>query len=231
MTRGFQVIVVSVLLTAPLAAQTPADVAQQARLSRVERALLLAVNSGAQTVVQQVRQVAPQPGYMLSGAPDVTGWRLDGYGVVFVVRVPAIRPSFVLALRLMDPRAPQPFTAGRGTRVAITQGAPDGGAVAAPPPAPFVDPDLMRDPDAVYTREVKAQLIDGMLESSRGLAIAPNEFLTVMARDNTPLDLLDPIDHVVQTIEFRMKGSDLAAYHSGALSIGEARQRVVVTEK
>lgn len=238
MTRGFQAIAISVLLTAPVvAAQAPSDRGQPARapaaLAPVERALLLAVNSGAQTVVQQVRQVAPQPGYMLSGAPDVTGFRLTGYGVFFHVRVPAIRPTFALALRLMDPRdrAPQ-VSRGRGTRVAVVNGAPDTAVVEPPPPPdPFVDPDLIRDPDAVYTREVKAQVIEAMLESSRGLGLAPDEVLTVAARDNTPLDLLDPIGHEAQTIEFKITGRDLAAYHSGAISVDEARKRVAVTEQ
>lgn len=237
MTRGFQAIAIIVLLTAPVvAAQAPSDRGQPARapgaLTPVERALLLAVNSGAQTVIQQVRQVAPQPQFMLAGAPDVTGFRLTGYGVFFHVRVPAIRPTFALALRLMDPRdRPSQVSRGRGTRVAIANGAPETAVLEPPPPDPFVDPDLIRDPNAVYTREVKAQLIEAMLESSRGLALAPDEVFTVAARDPTPLDLLDPLDHEVQTIEFKITGRDLAAYHSGAISVDEARKRVAVTEQ
>ena len=228
MTRGIQVLAWSLLLIAPLAAQAPGDRGQQAQLARVERALLVAVNSGAQTMLQQVRQVAPQLGYMLSGAPDVTGFRLDGYGVFFHVRVPMIRPTFALALRL-DPRAQ--LLSGRGTRVSLPGGSPEAVTVGAPPAAPFIDPELLRDPEGFYTREVQQKLIDTMLESSRGLVLAPDNVLTVAARDNTPLDLLDPADGEVHTVEFTIKGRDLAAYHAGTISLDEARHRVVLTEK
>ncbi len=75
-----------------------------------------------------------------------------------------------------------------------------------------VDPDVINDPNEGWTREVKAALIEAMLENSGPLSIAAEEWLTVAARDNLPRDPLVPGDTVdFSTVIFRVKGSDLAA--------------------
>ena len=45
---------------------------------------------------------------------------------------------------------------------------------------------MVRDPNEAYTRAVKEALVDAMLESSGPLNLAPDEWLTVAARDNVP---------------------------------------------
>jgi len=78
---------------------------------------------------------------------------------------------------------------------------------------------------------VKAALIDAMLENSGALALAPEEWLTVAARDNVPRDPLVPSDTAdFSTVIFRIKGSDLAAFRAGRLALDEARQKVEVRE-
>ena len=56
-----------------------------------------------------------------------------------------------------------------------------------PPPAPAASPSstaVSIDPGEVFTQAVASALIDAMLENSGSLVIAPDEWLTVAARDN-----------------------------------------------
>jgi hypothetical protein len=93
----------------------------------------------------------------------------------------------------------------------------------------------MQDPNAInraYTDAVQRELIEAMLDYSVPMAIAPDEFLTVGARDNMQRDSLAPPDphEEVVTILLRIKGSDLAAFRAGQIDRAEARKRVQVRE-
>jgi len=104
-------------------------------------------------------------------------------------------------------------------------------AGAAAPARPTVDPDVIENPHAVYTREVKDALIRAMLEQGPTLALGPDEWLTVAARDDEPRNPLLPGNTVdYSTWMIRIKGSDLAAIRSNTLSLDEARKRVEVSE-
>ena len=90
---------------------------------------------------------------------------------------------------------------------------------------------MVRDPNEAYTRSVKEALVDAMIESSGPLNLGSDEWLTVAARDNVPPDPLVPGDTTeLNTVIFRIKGSDLAAFRSGTLSLGEARKKVEARE-
>jgi hypothetical protein len=129
-----------------------------------------------------------------------------------------------LQMRLA-PAEPAP-AAGRG---GVSAAALVAGAAGSPRPA--VDPEIVENPHAVYTREVKDALIRAMLEQGPTLALSADEWLTVAARDDEPRDPLRPGDAVdYRTWMIRVKGSDLAAIRSNALSVEEARKRVEVTE-
>jgi hypothetical protein len=96
---------------------------------------------------------------------------------------------------------------------------------------PAVDARVLDNPAEGYTREVKAALVDAMIENSGPLALGPEEWLTVAARDNVPRDPLIPGDMAdFSTIIFRVKGSDLAAFRAGRMTLEEARQKVEVRE-
>jgi hypothetical protein len=98
-------------------------------------------------------------------------------------------------------------------------------------PQVAVDRRLLDNPAEGYTREVKAALIDAMIEHSGALGLGPEEWLTVAARDDVPRDPLIPGDATdFSTIIFRMKGSDLAAFRAGRMTLEEARQKVEVRE-
>ena len=118
------------------------------------------------------------------------------------------QPQFAQAVRRLEMRAQ--------AQNPIALRAPGAGTVAASQvavrPPPNVDARVVDNPAEGYTREVKAALIDAMIENSGPLALGPDEWLTVAARDNVPRDPLSPGDTAdFSTIIFRVKGSDLAA--------------------
>jgi hypothetical protein len=99
------------------------------------------------------------------------------------------------------------------------------------PAAPPVDPSLIEDPNGSYTREVSVAIIDAMIENSGPLPVGENEWLTVAARDNVRPDRLVPGDTSnISSIVFRIKGTDLAAYRAGRITLEETRARVEVKQ-
>jgi len=86
-------------------------------------------------------------------------------------------------------------------------------------------------PNAAYTREVSQAIVDAMIENSGPLPIAENEWLTVAARDNVRPDRLVPGDTSnISSIVFRIRGTDLAAFRGGRMTLDEARKRVEIKQ-
>jgi hypothetical protein len=78
---------------------------------------------------------------------------------------------------------------------------------------------------------VKAALVDAMIENSGPIALGAEEWLTVAARDNVPRDPLIPTDAAdTRSIIFRIKGSDLAAYRAGRVTLDDIRKKVETRE-
>jgi hypothetical protein len=260
---------ISILGIAALLLAATAVMAQQAddaqvrarqRIAMMEGTLESAVKIGADNLLRQLKAVAPDPP-MLTGVPEVRGFRLDGYGIFFDVGVPMLRLPVTWPLRYMinsdnrelqilaaelkqlstqmDARH-QPQLAQVVRRLELRAQAqgpvtlrPTGAVAASQVEAtqPPVDSPLLDNPAEGYTREVKAALMDAMIENSGPLALGPDEWLTVAARDNVPRDPLVPGDTAdFSTIIFRLKGSDLGAFRAGRLTLEETRQRVEVRE-
>jgi hypothetical protein len=87
----------------------------------------------------------------------------------------------------------------------------------------------MQNPDAAYEVEVREALISAMLEYGSTLALQPEEWLTVAARDNQSVVIPGDLSETV-TVILRIKGSDLAELMAGRLTPLDARRRVVVRE-
>jgi len=224
----------------------------------MEGVLEKAVQNGAAIVSRQVRAIAPDAMF-LTGATQVRGFRLDGFGVFFDVEVPALQPTVAWTLRAMlgdngsslaqlkafvqkvtDPRdreellrairqlelvMPSPLAADAGAPRQVAD------RPQASSPARSVDALLASDPAAAYTREVKAAIIEAMLENSGPLAVANDEWLVVAARDSEPGNRLVPGDaYDTTTWVLRVRGSDLAAFRAGRLTLEDARNRVEVRE-
>jgi hypothetical protein len=99
-------------------------------------------------------------------------------------------------------------------------------------PRPSVSPAdvaIIDDPAEAWRQEVRSTLIDVMIENT-GLTIAPDEFIIVAARGVLSADRLVSDSGDARTIELRLKGSDLAAYRAGSITLEEARKRVGVRE-
>ena len=120
----------------------------------------------------------------------------------------------------------QDAAARAGTSTVSTQ------SVTLPAPTqPQVDPTVISDPNAAYTREVSAAIVDAMIENSGSLPVGDNEWLTVAARDNIRPDRLVPGDTSnISSIVFRIKGSDLAAFRAGRMTLEDARAHVEVKQ-
>jgi hypothetical protein len=125
------------------------------------------------------------------------------------------------ALTVADPRdaaagvdAPPPPAAQSADPAAATPSAP---------PDPILD-----DPQEAYRAEIRDALMDAMLEHSRGLGIAPDEWLTIAARSNDERPRLAPVDTDSRTVVIKVRGSDLNAFLGGQINRDEARARMDV---
>jgi hypothetical protein len=94
---------------------------------------------------------------------------------------------------------------------------------------PAGDAALNESPDLTYEMEVRDALVGAMLEYGQTLALQPNEWLTIAARDNQTVIVPGDLTETV-TVILRMKGSDLADYKAGRLDEATARSRVEVRE-
>jgi hypothetical protein len=235
-------------VAASVAAQTPApnnaeQIKARQRISTMEGVLERAVSNGAENLLRQVRTLMPDAP-MLSGVPKVRGFRLDGYGVFFDVEVPALRLPVTWPLRyLIDDNRVVVSTTLAEMRALVGEQLPrerdrfellakrlEVRAVTPQVQPRAADP-MVTEPDEAYTRAVKETLVDAMIENSGPMAIGADEWLTVAARDNAPRDPLLPGDTAgLDTLLFQVKGSDLAAFRAGRLTLDEARRRVNVRE-
>jgi hypothetical protein len=230
-------------LAAPAWAQTqqeaPRATQDRQQLMTVSGALRDAISTGATAMLRQVRQESPRAEFFFTGSPEVQWYRFPE-GPLFTVQVPELRPSNQWAIaqffeqqrRQQLQRAAQ-VEGGRGvvaTNVGATSSAdPSGKVPLTPPPSPYLD----QDPDAVYTREVQWSLMDAMLQHSKPLRIAPTQALRVVARsiDFGRLDPRSPSSASEDaTIYFSIKGSDLAAFHEGKITLEQARKLVSIIE-
>lgn len=147
---------------------------------------------------------------------------------------PAARAAFERSLKQLEtqavPNTPYARTANTANP-AVSAGViiPDGSA---PPRTPVVDKAWAQDPNRAYTEAVTRALVDAIIDYSTPMALGPDQWLTVAARDNEGRDTLapqDPLEEVV-TMIYRIKGADLIAYRAGKIDRDEARKRVQVSQ-
>lgn len=193
---------------------SPAEVRERRKaILLFEGVLMQAVKVAAQDTVSEIRRI--EPGIvMFSSAPvRAHGTYLEGYGVFVQVEIPSVIPSvasLVETLRRDRMRVNPP--AAQPTQIS-------GGTTGAPPV------EAMMDPDAHYVQSVKDQLVNAMIRHSNSLELRPDEWLTVEARDGseTPSQVTQP-----STMNLRIRGSDLADFFAGRITIEEARKRIQV---
>lgn len=108
-------------------------------------------------------------------------------------------------------------------------------AIASPTVAPLIPLNpkasgdaILKDPDGAYRGEVIAALMDAMLDYSRGLDIAPEEWLEVGARRDDGARVALATGGEAPTTQIRISGADLRAYLGGQVSREETRKRMQV---
>lgn len=100
-------------------------------------------------------------------------------------------------------------------------------SAAVQPPQVANDP-VLANPNEAYRAAIRTALVEAMLEHTRGLNLAPNEWLTVAARGSDDRPRLAPADTEGQTNVLSVRGSDLAAFLAGQITLEEAVKRVDV---
>lgn len=181
-----------------------------------------------ESVAWSIRTMAMEPD------PFLAQWVANLRRIATTVQDPAVRARLEQNIAQMEqqlhPGAEPPASAAQGQPGAARRVSSANVAQDEPqtPAAPSL-PDIVKDPNALYTETVKNALIDAMLDYSGPMGIGPEEWLTVAARDaEGPLNPGEPYDAV--TIVIRIKGSDLAAFRGERITREEARKRVEVRE-
>ena len=180
------------------------------------------------TMAFTLRQMVDQNGLGAAAAVN----QLKAY--IDTVQDPRQRATLDRALRRLElqvgPVGPVPQDASASART-VGASTVTAQTTVAPVAAPAVDPQVIEDPNAAYTREVSTAIVDAMIENSGPLPIAENEWLTVAARDNIRPDRLVPGDTSnISSIVFRIKGVDLAAFRAGRMALEETRKHVEITQ-
>jgi len=241
MKRIEAVVVGLVLATGSMAAQqapvTPAVAPEVQILQRrfqfqlMEGVIENAVRQGAQEFAVRVQGVAPV-GMLFMGMPKARGFPLEHWGVVFDVEIPQVRESYVVLNELQRPAlTPSPQAGNQQVsnpgKVSATR-AP--GVMA---DDPMAKSPLPRDPyqvaNELYRETVKDKLVGAMLDYSKALEIGADEWLSVVARgeeDPVPTSLYNESKAMI----LRIKGSDLAAFHSGKITRDDARKLVIESQ-
>jgi hypothetical protein len=138
------------------------------------------------------------------------------------------------AANMADPARAENAPRREGQATVVTVQRPQGAApavagapqvVAEAPPAASD-----QDPGEAYTLAVKEALVDAMLRYSQSLALGADEWLVIAARDRGEPGIGSDDPFEVTTIQLRIKGADLQAFHAGRLTPEEARKRVEVKE-
>jgi hypothetical protein len=221
----------------------------------MEGVLTVAVRNGAETLARQL-QIAEPGSLVVAGTAHARGFALEGYGVFFDVDVPPMKQSVawstmmlvrearrqqlrqLLASADVDPgtrrRAEGELRRLEGSPLEpaapspVADGSPAPGTVSAQvtSDAPTLD---QQDPNQLYTEAVKTALIDAMLNFSGSMDLAPDEWLTVAARDSEGLPIPGAVDDA-STIVLSVKGRDVAAFQAKQITLEEARKRVQARE-
>lgn len=197
----------------------------------MEGVLENAVRQGATEVAVRAEMTVPM-GPLFMGPAKAKGFPLDGFGVVFHVEIPVILESRVMLSQMVPPAPPAQgptIVSNRGAAAPPTTRAT--GVVPEDPMArsPIVPDPFLADPNAFYRNAVRDKLVDVILDYSRSLNVADGEWLSVAARSAEgpgPNSLQDDS----RTLILRIKGEDLALFHTGRINREEAKKRVIESQ-
>jgi hypothetical protein len=143
---------------------------------------------------------------------------------------PALRQALEsLQLRLVPPSGTSNLTtAPPEARTVSTQSAPPAqtSQVAQATRAQAPADQILANPNEAYRAAIRSSLVEAMLEHTRGLNLGPNEWLTVAARGSDDQLRVASSGTEGQTNILSIRGSDLAAFLAGQITLEEAEKRV-----
>ena len=190
----------------PAVDATSSQVQARQQISALEGALENAVKQGTMMLNQRLQASNTNNEVLLVGLTRARGFRLDDYGVVFDVEFPSMRRSMVWSIQELE----RANAGGRAVRA--------------------VDEQPTIRPREIYQTEIANALVDAILDYPGSVGVGANEWVTVAARESMierRYVAPDPSD-VAITVILRIKGSDLQALRSGALTREDVRKRVDV---
>jgi hypothetical protein len=143
---------------------------------------------------------------------------------------PALRQALEsLQLRLVPPSGTSNLTTTPSTaRTVSTQSAPPAQTSQVAPATRAQAPadQILANPNEAYRAAIRSSLVEAMLEHTRGLNLGPNEWLTVAARGSDDQLRVASSGTEGQTNILSIRGSDLAAFLAGQITLEEAEKRV-----
>ena len=160
-------------------------------------------------------------------AATVRGVPLEGYGYHFDVQIPQISGSGVMMLEMAQRNQQQPIWAP-SRNVSQTQEAARTSATAVVTADPVARPAVTAESlNAMYTNFVKDALVDAIVDTAGVLVLAENDRLIVTAG---PDDVLTSQLQRINTRQLMLtiKGADLNALRSGAITRDQVRDRIEV---
>ncbi len=226
-------VAVAAALPAAAGAQTTVrpSAEQQRRYDQIgvmEGTLTGAVKLAANQVAREVQ--ARTPGVNLfTGFARAKGFVLDGYGPFFYVEIPALDMNLVLTVETLERSALRRSEQGSGPQRASQQGRGSQEADVPSAAKEALDSVTADDPGQQYRDAVKRSLVDAMLDNSKSMNLAADEWLTIAARGSES-GLIPGEIYQLTTIVLRVKGSDLADFLAGRLTRDDARQKVEVRQ-
>ncbi|HEX7796732.1 MAG TPA: hypothetical protein VF456_20360 [Vicinamibacterales bacterium] len=133
-----------------------------------------------------------------------------------------------LELRLVPPSGTSNAAAAPTTARVSTQSVPpaQSSQVAQGARAQVANDPILANPNEAYRAAIRSSLVEAMLEHTRGLNLGPNEWLTVAARGSDDQLRLASAGTEGQTNILSIRGSDLAAFLAGQITLEEAEKRV-----
>lgn len=233
---------------APAGAQPRGKEAQERRrnIRYMEGVLVQAVRVGAEQVGKELERYEPTGVTVLLGSPRARGFLVDGHGVFFDVEVPDMNQSVVwsvmvtqrdrqmgnalesltTALRAMPDGPPMQQAQKALQTLASTVNVSKDPTPATLAPGQVAAQSVPPDPRKLYQDSVIASVVDAMLGYSVQMSLGPDEWLTVAARGtDAPLGPQQGLQEST-TITVRVKGTDLAIYHSDPARRAEIWEKV-----
>ena len=198
------------------------------QISVMEGTLTGAVSLAANQVARDVQ--ANTPGASLfTGAARAKGFVLDGYGPFFYVEIPALDLNLVLTVESLERNALRRSELRSGPQRASQQGRANQETDVPSAAKEALESVAADDPGQKYRDAVKRCLVDAMLDNSKSMNLAPDEWLTIAARGSES-GLIPGEIYQLTTLVLRVKGSDLADFLAGRLARDDARQKVEVRQ-